>query len=113
MDSEPDARRDSLTAWACVAFTVAAAVLAQFVGYGIASLFGYAGSDSPAPPIGIALLIAIPPMLIAIAPALAAVYFGIRAGRGGRFVGYGAAVLGALVTVFWVVITISALLQRA
>lgn len=107
-----DPRRDSLTSWACVAFTVAGAALAQFIGYGISSMLGYAGADAPAPPLGPALLIAVPTMLVAITPALAAVFFGIRAGRGGRLVGYGAAVLGALVTVFWVVITVSSLLQR-
>ena len=113
MEREPDARRDSLWAWASVVFTVAFAILAQFIGYGIASMLGYAGADAPRPPLGPALLITIPTLVVAVIPGVSAVFFGIRAGRGGRVVGYLAAVLGALTIAFWLFITVSALANRA
>ena len=112
MEREPDPRRDSLWAWASVAFTVAGALLAQLVGYGIASVLGYAGADAPIPPLGPALLIAIPTLIVAVIPGISAVVFGIRAGRGGRPVGYLATVLGALTIAFWLFITVSALANR-
>lgn len=112
MDREPDARRDSRWAWASVVFIVAGAILAQFVGYGIALLLGYAEPEAGTPPLGAALLISIPTLVIAVLPGLSAAYVGIRAGRHGRWDGYLAAGLGALSVVFWVFITTAALVNR-
>ena len=113
MEREPDARRDSLWAWASVVFTVAFAIFAQFVGYGIASMLGYAGADAPRPPLGPALLITIPTLVVAVIPGISSLFFGIRAGRGGRIVGYLAAALGGLTVLFWLFITVAALINRA
>ena len=112
MDREPDVRRDSRWAWASVVFTVAFAILAQFVGYAIASMLGYAGSDAPRPPLGPAMLITIPTLVVAVIPGVSAVFFGIRAGRGGRPAGYLAAILGGLSVLFWLFITMAALINR-
>ena len=111
MDREPDARRDSLWAWASVAFTVAGAVLAQFLGYGISMLLGYAVPEAATPPLGDALLISVPTLVVAVLPGISAMFFGIRAGRGGRPVGYLAAVLGGLTVAFWVFTTVAALVS--
>ena len=112
MDRQPDARRDSLWAWASVVFTVAGAILAQFVGYAISTLLGHNAPEASDPPLGDALLITIPTLIVAIVPGLSAVFFGIRAGRGGRLVGYLAAALGGLTVLFWVFITVMALVNR-
>lgn len=92
---------------------VAGGILAQLVGYGIAVLLGYGGTDQAPPPFGAALLIALPALLIAIAPGLAALYFGIRAGTGRRFSGYVAAAIGGLTIVYWVVVAVISVLSPA
>jgi hypothetical protein len=111
MIDSPDPSRDQRWAWAFVVFIVAGAILGQLVGYGIASMMGYAGADAPTPPFGAALLIGVPALLISSAPGAAAAYFGIRAGLAGKVMGYVAATLGVLSIAFWVVITTSAVLS--
>ena len=111
MPVSPDASRDQRWAWAFVVFIVAGAIVGQALGFGIASLLGYAGAESPTPPFGVALLISIPALLVSVAPGAAAAFFGIRAGREGRASGYVAATLGVLSIAFWVVITTSAVLS--
>jgi hypothetical protein len=95
--------RDVRWAWGFVVLIVAGGILAQLVGYGIATLLGYGGLDQEPPPLGAALLITLPAVIIAIAPGLAALYFGIRAGIGRRFSGYVAAAIGGLSIAYWVV----------
>lgn len=111
MTESPDPSRDQRWAWAFVVFIVAGAILGQLIGYGIASMLGYAGADAPTPPVGAALVISIPALLISSAPGSAAAYFGIRAGMGGKVMGYLAATVGVLSIAFWVVITTSAVLS--
>jgi hypothetical protein len=105
--------RDVRWAWGFVVLIVAAGILAQVLGYGIAILLGYDVPEAATPSLGAALLIGIPPLLVGVAPAIAALLFGIRAGRGGRYSGYVAAAIGALVTVYWVVATAAGLIALA
>jgi len=94
MRASTDPRRDQRWAWGFVVLIVAAAILAQLVGYGMAMLLGYSVPEEADPPLGAALLISLPALAISIAPGLAALYFGVRAGLGGRFGGYVAAAVG-------------------
>ena len=105
--------RDVRWAWGFVVLIVAAGIAAQFLGYGIAVLLGYDVPEQSTPTLGAALLISIPPLLVAVAPAVAALLYGIRAGRGGRYSGYVAAAIGALTTVYWVVVTAFGLIMLA
>ena len=106
-----DPEHDARWAWGFVVLSVAAAILGQFVGVGIARLLGY-GDPEVAPPLGPALLITLPTLLISIAPPAAAVFYGVRAGTRGRLAGYGAAAIGGLTILFWVAITTMALVNR-
>lgn len=112
MSAAPDPRRDLRWAWVLVALTVVAAVLGQLVGYGIAVLLGYPVPEEAEPPLGDALLIAVPALIVMVAPALGALYVGLRAGRGGRSLGYVAAGLGALAVVYWTVVTMMSVIAR-
>ena len=105
--------RDVRWAWGFVVLIVAGGILGQLVGYGIAVLLGYGGTDQAPPPLGAALLITLPALLITIAPGLAALYFGIRAGIGRRFSGYVAAAIGALTVIYWVVVAFISVLIPA
>jgi hypothetical protein len=105
--------RDARWAWGFVVLIVAGGILAQFIGYGMAVLLGYAEPEGTNPPLGAALLISLPAMLVAIAPAAAALYFGVRAGLGRRFSGYLAGAIGALAVVYWVVVALAGLISAA
>ncbi|MCX6433878.1 MAG: hypothetical protein NTX29_14270 [Actinobacteria bacterium] len=109
--SNPD--RDVRWAWGFVVLIVAGGILAQLVGYGIATLLGYTDSEQGSPPVGAALLIRIPALAIAAAPGTATLYFGVRAGQGRRFSGYLAAAIGALTIVYWVVVAVISVLNPA
>lgn len=109
--SNPD--RDVRWAWGFVVLIVAGGILAQLVGYGIATLLGYTEPEQGSPPVGAALLISIPALVIAAAPGTAALYYGIRAGQGRRFSGYLAAAIGALTVVYWVVVSVMSVLNPA
>ena len=108
-----DADRDARWAWGFVVLLLASAVVAQFLGYGMAVLLGYDVPEAADPPLGAALLISLPTLVVAAAPGIGALYFGVRAGRGGRLAGYLAAGVGGLAVVFWTVITMMALINRA
>ena len=115
-DHEPraarDADRDARWAWGFIVLSVAGAVLGQVVGVVIARLLGY-GDPEVSPPLGAALLITLPTLAISIAAPLGALLYGVRAGVGGRVAGYVAAAIGGLILVFWVTITMMALINRA
>lgn len=112
MKASTDPHRDQRWAWGFVVLSVAAAIAGQIVGVLVARLLGYSDPDT-APPLGAALLITLPALLISITPPLAALYFGVRAGVGGRPGGYLAAVLAGLIIVFWSVVTMMLLINRA
>lgn len=113
MAHAPDPHRDVRWAWGFVVLIVAGGILAQFVGYGIAVALGYGVPNDLPPPLGDALLIAVPALLIAAAPGVAALVVGIRAGRGGRFSGYLAAAIGTLSIVYWVVVAVASVMGSA
>ena len=110
MARDPDPHRDVRWAWGFVVLIVAGGILAQFLGYGIAVLLGYDVPEEATPSLVEALVISIPPLLVAVAPAFAALLFGVRSRR---FAGYVAAAIGALATVYWVVVTAIGLIMLA
>jgi hypothetical protein len=110
MSRDPD--HDARWAWGFVVLSVAGAILGQVVGVLIARLLGYSDPDV-SPPLGAALLITLPALALSIAAPVGALYFGVRAGTGGRMAGYAAAAIGGLIVVFWVTITMMAIINRA
>lgn len=91
--------------------SVAGAVLGQLLGVVIARLLGYTDPEVP-PPLGAALLIAVPTLVVSVAAPVASLFYGVRAGMGGRAAGYAAAAIGGLIVVFWATITMMALINR-
>lgn len=109
----PDPHRDVRWAWGFVVLIVAGGILAQFIGYGIALALGYGVPQDLPPPLGAALLIAIPAVVVAAAPGVAALIVGVRAGRGGRYSGYLAAGIGALSVAYWLVVVVASVIDSA
>jgi hypothetical protein len=105
----PDVRR----AWLAVAAIPVAFVLAMLVGEGLLSLAGYPDTEVAAPPLGLALLIALPLTLLAMLPAVLAVRFGRRAHRGGHLSGRFAAAVGWLALAYWSLTFALSLVDRA
>jgi len=103
--------RDERTAWACVVFIVAAGILAQVVGHGLALLAGV--EDQSEPPLLVRLFIVIPTLAIAITPAIGAIVFGVRAARGARWTGWIAAAIGALAAAYWLFVSVAGIVGAA
>jgi hypothetical protein len=87
------------------------------IGFAVAMLLGEGRSvcwDTPpgvsrSRPLGIRALVGVPATLIGLSPGAMALLYGMRARRGGLARGLVPAVIGALVMLYWILVTIAGL----
>jgi hypothetical protein len=73
------------------------------------SLLGYTTGSIEVAPLGIRALVGVPATLIGLSPGAMALLYGMRARRGGLARGLVPAVIGALVVLYWILVTIAGL----
>ena len=98
----PTGRRSLQLAWISVVLPVAF-IAAMFIGEALLTVQGYDPEAGKFPPVGVALLAALPAGLVMMAPAAAAVVVGLRAHRHGAPAGIIPAVVGIVVVAYGLV----------
>lgn len=103
-DTATLARRRQRQAWTALALTPVGLVAAMVVGEALLAAQGYEVGAATAPPVGPAVLAAIPAIVVGVAAPTTAAWLGFRARRLGHEHGLAVAVIGLVVAVGFVAV---------